>query len=202
MSPFFHSGAEKATSMCDTGPSSPELDDFDEAPGQRVVLVVEGLHHHHAGVGAGCLGHRASLVGIRREGFLAQHVLARLERGDGPVAVQAVGQWVVDGVDLGVVDQLLVAVMDPVHVMLGGERNGAVAVAGGHGDHRRLLGAPGRLDQRGGGDLGRPEDADPQHETVTRTWCPATGDGRRGRPRPQPGVSRRRRVRAVSCGGA
>ncbi len=63
----------------------------------------------------------ASLGGVGREGLLAQHVLARGERGHRPSAVESVGQRVVDGVDVGVVDELLVGADHAGDAVLGGE---------------------------------------------------------------------------------
>ena len=154
--------------MLRDGAELARADDLDQAPGQGVVLVVEGLHHHQPGVAVVRLGHGPGLVGVGREGLLAQDVLARLEGGDGPVAVQPVGQRVVDGVDVGVVDQLLVAAEHPGDPLLAGELLRPLAVPGGHGDDHRRLRSAGWLDECGGGDAGRPEDADPQHVAVMR----------------------------------
>ena len=88
------------------------------------------------GVAVVRLGHGSGLVGVGRERLLAQDVLAGLEGGDGPVPVQAVGERVVDGVDLGVVHQLLVAAHDAGNALLAGEFGGPLAVAGRHGDDR------------------------------------------------------------------
>ena len=118
-------GAEKATSTSLMLPSSPERHDLHQALGQRVVLVVEGLHHHHTRVAVVRLGHGPGLVGVGRERLLAQDVLAGLQGGDRPVPVQAVGERVVDGVDVGVVHQLGVAVEDPGNALLVGEFLGA-----------------------------------------------------------------------------
>ena len=114
-------------------------DDLDQALGQGVVLVVEGLHDHQPGVAVVRLRHGPGLVGVGGERLLAQDVLAGLEGGDGPVPVQAVGEGVVDGVDVGVVDQLLVAADDAGNALLAGElRRPVLGVAGRHrGDQWR-----------------------------------------------------------------
>ena len=186
MSPFFHSGAEKATSMLVMLPSSPERTISTRRLAQRVVLVVEGLHHHQTRVAVDGLGHGPGLVGVGREGLLAQDVLAGPQGGDRPVAVQPVREGVVDGVDVGVVDQFGVRVQHPGDVVLRGECLGPGAVAGRHGGHLRAARPSGWLDQSSGGDAGRPQDADPQHAVVTGAGLPIPGGavraaGARGR---------------------
>ena len=157
-------------------------DDLDQALGEGVVLVVEGLHDHEPGVAVVRLRHGPGLVGVGRERLLAQDVLAGLEGGHGPVPVQAVGQRVVDGVDLGVVDQFRIAVEHPGYPVLTGELLRPVPIPGGHGGDHGAPGAPSGLDQRGRGDAGRPEDPDPQHAGVigagaARAGVPAARDG-------------------------
>ena len=113
MSPFFHSGAENATSMFGDVAELAGAHDLDQSLGEGVVFVVEGLHHHQTWVAVDDLGHGPGLVGVGGEGLLAQDVLAGPQRGDGPVAVQPVGEGVVDGVDVGVRDELGVGVQRP-----------------------------------------------------------------------------------------
>ena len=96
-------------------------DDLHQALGEGVVLVVEGLHDHQAGVGVVHLRHRPGLVGVGGERLLAQDVLAGLEGRDGPVAVQPVGERVVDGVDVGIAHQFGVIVQDAGDLVLAGE---------------------------------------------------------------------------------
>ena len=75
--------------------------------GGWVELPVEGLLTDVAGtVGSG--GQGAGLVGVAGEGLLEQHVLAGVERLGCPLAVHAVGQRNVDGIDIGVLKQLLI----------------------------------------------------------------------------------------------
>ena len=133
-------------------------DDLHQALGERVVLVVEGLHHDHTWVAVGRLGHGPGLVGVGGEGLLAQDVLAGPQGGDRPVPVEAVGQRVVDGVDLGVLDQRRVAVQDTRNALLTGEFGGPLAVACRHGGDDGHPRPAGRLDQGGGGDAGRSQD--------------------------------------------
>ena len=147
-------------------------DDLHQPLGERVVLVVEGLHDDHTWVAAGRLGHGPGLVGVGREGLLAQHVLAGPQRGDRPVPVEAVGEGVVHGVDLGVLDHRGVAVQDPRNALLAGEFGGPLAVACRHGGDDGHPRSAGRLDQCGGGDASRSQDADSQHAAVTGRCAP------------------------------
>ena len=66
-------------------------DELEHAREQRVVAVVERLHHDLARARGG-VGDRLRFGGVRGERLLAQHVLAGLERGDRPLTVQAVGK--------------------------------------------------------------------------------------------------------------
>ena len=116
MSALLAMGAHSQVSMWCSRPSSPDVDDLAHAVGQRVVAVVERLEHHQPRVGrglAGRLGHRGGLLGVGGEGLLAQDVLPGGQRGQGPLGVEAVGEGDVDGVDVRIVDDGLVAVGDP-----------------------------------------------------------------------------------------
>ena len=75
------------------------IDDRLHARRQRVIAVVERLHQDPAAA-LRRLDHRARLVGVGGERLLAQHVLACAHGPDAPLGVQAVGQRIVDGVDL------------------------------------------------------------------------------------------------------
>ena len=131
-------------------------------PGEEgVVAVVESLHQHQVGTGVGG-GHRPGLVGVGREGFLAQDVLAGGHGRHGPVTVQAVGQGVVDGVDVGIGHELFVGIEDPGDAVLGGEGLRPGPVAGGHRHHLDALHPAARFDDGGRGDPGGAEDADAQ----------------------------------------
>ncbi len=126
---------------------------------ERVVAVVERLHHHEPGA-VGDRGHLFGLGGVVGEGLLAEHVLARLERGDRPLRVQTVGQRVVDGVDVGIGEQVGVGVEDARDAVLGGVGVGAAAVTRGDRDHLGILRVAGGLDDRGGRDARGAEDSD------------------------------------------
>jgi len=95
-----------------------------------VVAVVEGVHQYQPGV-AGGVRHLTGLGGVAGQGLFAQHVLARGERFQGPLVVHGDGERVVDGVDVGVVDHGLVAVLHGVDALVRGEGLGACAVTSG-----------------------------------------------------------------------
>ena len=78
---------------------------------QRMVAIVEGLDEHTTRP-LGGPGHRFCLGDARRERLLAEHVLARLERADGPLGVERVRQGIVDGLDLGIREERLVRFVD------------------------------------------------------------------------------------------
>ena len=140
--------------------------DLDEPLGERVVLVVKGLHDDLAGIRVGHLDHGSRLVRIGREGLLAEHVLAGPQGRHRPVAVESVRERVVDGVDVRVLDQLGVGAQDPGNTLLSGELLGPVPVPGRHGRDNGTPGTASGLDESDGGDAGRPQDADPQHAVI------------------------------------
>ncbi len=135
------------------------LDERPHALRERVVAVVERLHHHEAGA----VGGGGDLLGLHRvagEGLLAEHVLARFECGDRPLGVQPVRQRVVDGVDLGVGEEVGVRVEDARDAVLGGERIGARAIARGDRHHLGFRRGAGGLDHGRRRDARRAEDTD------------------------------------------
>ena len=133
MSENFGSGKQSAVSTCSSVPSSPLSTSARMRCGERVVAVVERLHHHEPGA----IGDRRDLLGlggVAGERLLAQHVLARFERGDRPLRVQAVGQRVVDRVDVGIGEEVGVGVEHPRDAVLGRERVGPRAITRGDAD--------------------------------------------------------------------
>ena len=82
-------------------PELAAVDDVAHALRERVVAVVERLHHDEPGARRDG-GDGFGFLGVRGERLLAQHVLARFERGDRPLRVQAVGERVVDRVEVGI----------------------------------------------------------------------------------------------------
>ena len=150
--------------------------DLHQSLGEGVVLVVEGLHHDQTGIGVGHLDHGPRLVRVGREGLLAQHVLAGPQGGHRPVAVEPVRERVVDGVDVGVLDQLRVRAQDPGNALLSSKLLGPVPLPGGHGGDHGAAGPAGGLHQGDGGDAGGPQDADPQHAVIRAPRCVRDGE--------------------------
>ena len=122
-----------------------------------VVDVVEPVGHHHARA-AGGVADFGGLVGVDREGFLRQHMLAGLDGAQVPRGVQRVGQWVVDGFDFGVGKQIGVGGRDSLHPVFGGERLGPLS-ASGRDRHEAGTSQVCRLDDGQLGDAGSSEDA-------------------------------------------
>ena len=131
-----------------------------QAAGHRVVEVVEALQQGHAGRGGG-VADLAGLLGVAGRGLLGQHVLAGGDRGQVPGAVEAVGERVVDDLDLGVGHHVGVGVRHPLDSVAGGEGLGTAPVASGDRDET-VAGGVSRVDDGERGDPGGAEDADPQ----------------------------------------
>ncbi len=126
-----------------------------------MVAVMEGLHHDAARLG-GQFGDLAGFGGVGGERFFAQHVLTGGQRGAGPAAVQAVGQRVVDGIEVGIGDQRLVTFVHPGDAVFRGKSLCTCAVAGCYCGDDDLTVSLGRLDKRRRRDARRAQDADPQ----------------------------------------
>ena len=75
----------------------------------RVMAVHEGLHQLQLRVAAPGVHQQLALGGRQPNRLFAQHMLARLERLDGPRHMQMIGQRVVNGLHLRVSEQCLVA---------------------------------------------------------------------------------------------
>ena len=79
------------------------------------------------------------LRGRQCNGLLAEHVLPRFGRAHRPWHVQMVRQRIVDGVDIGIVQQIVVRAVRLGDAQLVGRRPGLLAVArGDRGDGREL----------------------------------------------------------------
>ena len=156
---------------------------------------MERLHHHPIRL-CGQVGDLAGLIGVGSEWLFTQHVLAGGQRGPGPPAVQAVRQRVVDGVDIGIGDQRLVAFVHPRDVVFGGERLRARRIAGCHRSHYNFGVFLGRLDKSHRCDVGRTQDAD---TNLSGHGLDASTEPRslrfRGLRRPRPDRGRRRSPR-------
>jgi hypothetical protein len=135
--------------------------DLADARRERVVAIVIGLAENQAGA-LRSRDHLLRLGGIQAEGLLAQHMLAGLERGDGPRCVLARWKWVVDTVDVVARDQIRVARRHLRDVVLGGELLGALRIARGHCNHARCVAAGTGHDQRSRRDLRSAENPESQ----------------------------------------
>ena len=109
-----------------------------EARGLRMVAIHERLHEQ-AVVALGQIKGGPHVGRAPAERLLAQHVLAGLERPARPLQVQRVGERDVDGLDVGVGQQRLVAVIGALDAPLRRVVLGADVVAAGDGQHRGLL---------------------------------------------------------------
>jgi hypothetical protein len=77
-----------------------------------VVAVHERLHQNETGL-VRAIERLLDLRRVTRVRLLAQDVLAGRERSQRPLVVEAVRQRVVDGVDVGIVEELLVGAVRP-----------------------------------------------------------------------------------------
>ena len=132
---------------------------------------MERLHHDAVGR-LGEVGDLARFGGVGREGLFAEDMLAGGERGAGPAAVEAVRQRVVDGAEVRVADEIVVARVHLRDAVPGRKRlcPGGVACRDGRDDDFAVL--LGGVDQGGRCDAGRAQDADPQlgsHEREVST---------------------------------
>jgi hypothetical protein len=108
------------------------------------------------------LSNANGLVRIGGKGLLAKYVLPGLERQQGPLRVQGVGQGHIDRIDILIVKQLLVGAVYHGDSVPAGKLGSPVAIARGDritGDAGRMTGG---FDQSGKGNIGRAEAADPE----------------------------------------
>src|SRR5947207_2541591 len=103
--------------------------------------------------------HPTGFLGCDAERLLAQDRLARLERGDRPLGVQAVGQRDVDRLYPEVGDDLLVAEDTASDAVLGGPAPGARLVAACDRDREAVARLAERREEGALGDTCRAEDA-------------------------------------------
>jgi hypothetical protein len=137
----------------------PGIDDLLHPGEERVIAVVKGLDEPVAG-SLRRLAHPLGLDGIRGEGFLAEHVLSRLQRADRPLAVQAVRERIVDRVDRRIVEQRLIARVGLVEAVLDLKPSGALRLAGGDPVDLSVGDVPRRANQGHRRDAGGSENAD------------------------------------------
>jgi hypothetical protein len=95
------------------------------------VAVHERLHQEPV-VLVGHVEGTLDLPRVPAQRLLAQHMLAALQRADAPLDVQRVGQGDVDDLDVGVLQQLLVAAIRPRDTVLARVFRGARLVSAGH----------------------------------------------------------------------
>ena len=127
---------------------------------QRVVEVVEPLEQHQRPAPRQ-VAHLGGLGGVAGERLLGQDVLPGEDRRPVPGRVQAVGERVVDRLDLGIGDHVGVRRVDPLDAVGLGERLGPVPVTRGDRDESRP-GGRGGADDGQLADAGRPQHSDPQ----------------------------------------
>jgi hypothetical protein len=95
---------------------------------QRVQPVHEGLHEEHA-CGLAAVDHLLGLGGRHRQRLLAQHVLAGRRRPQRPRRMEVVGQRDVHGLDVRIVEELLVAAVVPGDAQFRRRRGGPRRIA-------------------------------------------------------------------------
>ena len=134
---------------------------------------MKGLHHDPVRL-RGQVGDLAGFGGVGGEWLLAQHVLAGGQCGPGPPSVQAVGQWVVDRVEVRVGDQCVVVVVHPGDVVLGGKGSTARRVARRDRGHDDLAVFLCGVDERQRCDAGRTQNADSQRGPLSRHGADAS----------------------------
>jgi hypothetical protein len=116
---------------------------FERAAGHRMKQVVKALHHGDSR-GVRGLGDPFRLRAIAGERLLRQNWLARPDGRQIPRRVQRVRQWVVDDVDLGIVDHVVVRRQSTFHAVLLGEDLSPSSVACGdrHQPMPQFVGGP------------------------------------------------------------
>jgi len=96
---------------------------------------------------------------VAGQGLLAQRRFACLGAPDAPGGVLAVGQGVVNGVDVGVGEQLLIGAVGGGNVRLAGKSPGPLQIAAGHRRHDAVARLVDGRDHAVPADVGRAEDA-------------------------------------------
>ena len=121
-------------------------------------------------------------LGMARVRLLAEHVLACRERAHRPLVVESVRQRDVDGIDVGIGEELFVrgvGALDPVRVRVG-LRAGGVPRADGHDAERRIVGT--RVEDRAV-DAGGAEEAEADDGHSGRVFSLVDQDALRRRAR-------------------
>lgn len=102
-----------------------------DPPGMEPVH--ECFHHLELRVPTSLGGEQPGPFGIEGERLLAEDMLPRLEGAHGPWDMERVGEGDVDGIDLGILEQLLIATMMHRAAGLGRHLLGPRPAARGHG---------------------------------------------------------------------
>src|SRR5665213_1780916 len=104
-------------------PYDPTINEFLEFDCMRLRAIRISFDQGHPV--ESCRGeHGSCLNGRCRQWFLAQHVLARFRCTNGPLGVQTVWQWIVNRIDIGVREQLLVGTINAWHTRVGPKARG------------------------------------------------------------------------------
>jgi hypothetical protein len=148
-----------------------------------VVAVHEAFHEQAAGLLGGVEG-ALHLGRPPVERLLAEDVLARLERADRPLDVERVRERDVQGVELGIGEQLVVGAVGPLEAVLARVVLGAPAVAAADGDDLDPVGEA-RAAEDGPVDPRRREE--PEADGLGQATRPARR-ARRPSPRPAPAL--------------
>ena len=122
------------------------VDQLARQPHRRDEAVVEPAQVLDAG-GRHALPDLVALVGVATERLLAEHVLARLGRGDRRLGVQRVGAAVVEEADRRVADEVPPVGRPALVAVPGGGRRDRLLVAARQRDEPRLEGALERADR-------------------------------------------------------
>ena len=137
----------------------PGLDEFDEPGRLRMQAVHEGFAQEGAGL-AGGVHHGVGLKGGEAHRLFDENVLAGLGGLDGPLRVARMGRGDIDGLDLRIGDQGLVAFDDTGAGEVFGKA-GLIRIARADGDEPGVRGLAGAA-LEGAGDAARPDNA-PAH---------------------------------------
>lgn len=147
---------------------------------RRMVAMVESLDDADArSFSSG--DHRLRLNSIYRKGFFDKHMLSRLRGLDCPFGVERDWQWIVDQIDVGRRDNVVVAFDRQWNFVRGGEISSAIKAPRAYTDDLDTGQFRGGIDHGCRGNLSRPKDADPH-----RLHC-----GARRIAAPPPGASHR-----------
>src|SRR5450755_1061108 len=113
------------------------LDLFQRPHDLWVKAVHEGFHEQHIMFARGC-GYCLRILQGCGQRLLAQHMLARLQRPNRPFSMQAIGQWNIDGIDLGAIDHSVVAIVNMYTGRKGIELGGMTRISAANSDQASI----------------------------------------------------------------